>query len=92
MFKRIDRKGRIAALEILIATHAVRNLIREGKTYQIPSVIQTGKKYGMQSMDDAIMDYLKKGWISPEEAYLKCGDKEKFRPFVGELVTDFTEI
>lgn len=92
LFKRIDRKGRVAALEILIATHAVRNLVREGKTYQIPSVIQTGKKYGMQSMDDAIMEYLKKGWISGEEAYMKCTDKEKFRPYVGELVTDFTEI
>ncbi len=92
LFKRIDQKGRVAALEILIATHAVRNLVREGKTYQIPSVIQTGKKYGMQSLDDAIMDYLKKGWISAEDAYNKCIDKEKFKPYLGEMVTDFTEI
>ena len=92
LFKRIDRKGRVAALEILIATHAVRNMVREGKTYQIPSVIQTGKKYGMQSLDDAIMDYLKKGWISAEEAYNKCVDKEKFKSYLGEMVTDFTEI
>jgi twitching motility protein PilT len=92
LFKRIDRKGRIAALEILIATHAVRNLIREGKTFQIPSVIQTGKKFGMQSLDDAIMEFLKKGWISGEEAYNKCIAKEKFRSYVGDLVTDFTEI
>jgi twitching motility protein PilT len=92
LFKRIDRKERIAALEILIATHAARNLIREGKTFQIPSVIQTGKKFGMQSLDDAIMDYLKKGWISGEEAYNKCIEKEKFKPYVGELITDFTEI
>ena len=48
LFKRIDIKGRCAALEILIATPAVRNLIREAKTHQIPSMIQTGKKYGMQ--------------------------------------------
>jgi twitching motility protein PilT len=92
LFKRIDRKGRIAALEILIATHAVRNLIREGKTFQIPSVIQTGKKFGMQALDDAIMDFLKKGWISGEEAYIKCIDKEKFKSFAGDLVTDFKEI
>ena len=92
LFKRIDRQGRVAALEILIATHAARNLIREGKTFQIPSVIQTGKKYGMQSLDDAIMEYLKKRWISGEEAYNKCGDKGKFKPYVGELITDFTEI
>lgn len=55
LFKRIDKKGRCAALEILIATPAVRNLIREAKTHQIPSMIQTGKKYGMQLLDDAIM-------------------------------------
>ena len=56
LFKRIDRKGRVAALEILIANPAVRNLIREGKTHQIPSMIQTGKKYGMILLDDSIMD------------------------------------
>ena len=51
LFKRVDRKGRIVALEILIANPAVRNLIREGKTHQIPSMIQTGKKYGPQFID-----------------------------------------
>ncbi len=56
LFKRIDKKGRCAAMEIMIATSAVRNLIREGKTHQISSSIQTGKKYGMQLLDDAIMD------------------------------------
>lgn len=92
LFKRIDVKGRVAALEILIATHAVRNLVREGKTYQIPSVIQTGKKFGMQSMDDAILDLLRKKWISGEEAYNKSIDKEKFKSYATDLVTDFTEI
>jgi len=60
LFKRIDKKGRCAAMEILIATPAVRNLIREGKTHQIPSMIQTGKQYGMQLLDDAIMELYKK--------------------------------
>jgi twitching motility protein PilT len=92
LFRRIDIKGRVAALEIMIATHAVRNLVREGKTYQIPSVIQTGKKYGMQSLDDAILDLLKKKWISGEEAYNKGIDKEKFKSYVTEMVTDFTEV
>jgi twitching motility protein PilT len=92
LFKRIDVKGRVAAIEILIATHAVRNLVREGKTFQIPSVIQTGKKFGMQSLDDAIMEFLKKGWISGEEAYNKCIDKEKFKPFVKEMLSDFTDV
>jgi len=58
LFKRIDKKARIPALEILIANSAVRNLIRESKTYQLPSMMQTGKKYGMQLLDDAIMDLM----------------------------------
>ncbi|MBW1813346.1 MAG: type IV pilus twitching motility protein PilT, partial [Deltaproteobacteria bacterium] len=72
LFKRIDKKGRCVALEILIATAAVRNLIRESKSHQIPSMVQTGKKYGMQLLDDAIMELYNKGWISAEEAYSKA--------------------
>src|SRR5213592_2401459 len=79
LFKRVDRKGRCAALEILVCTPAVGNLIREGKTVQIPSAIQTGKQLGMQTVDDAIMAVLTKGWISGEEAYDKCNDKSKFK-------------
>jgi len=82
LFKRIDKRGRCAALEILVCTAAVGNLIREGKTVQIPSAIQTGKQYGMQTLDDAIMAVLQKGWIGPEEAYDKCMDKSKFRPLL----------
>ena len=93
MFKRIDRPGRIVALEVMIATPAVRNLIREAKTYQIPSIIQTGRKYGMMSLDDSIMEYLQKGIISPEEALNKALDKTRFLPFVkGAQLVDFTEI
>jgi twitching motility protein PilT len=91
LFKRRDLTGRIAALEIMIATPAVRNLIRERKTFQIPSSIQTGKKYGMQSLDDAIMDHLQKKKIFPEEAYAKCNDKTKFLPFLKNPPEDFTE-
>jgi twitching motility protein PilT len=82
LFKRVDKKGRCAALEILVCTPAVGNLIREGKTVQIPSAIQTGKQFGMQTLDDAIMGVLQKGWISPAEAYDKCIDKQKFRPLL----------
>jgi hypothetical protein len=57
----------VAALEIMIATPAVRNLIREAKTYQLPSMIQTGKKYGMQLLDDAIMELLNRGVIGADE-------------------------
>ena len=91
LFKRIDKKGRCAALEIMIATAAVRNLIREGKTFQIPSMIQTGKKYGMQTLDDAIMNFLNKKMISPDDAYAKSNDKSKFFPFLKNPPTDFTE-
>lgn len=91
LFKRADKKGRCAALEIMIATPAVRNLIREAKTFQIPSSIQTGKRYGMQLLDDAIMDLLNKGMIHPDDAYAKANDKGKFRPFLKTPPTDFTE-
>ncbi|MEN8757255.1 MAG: type IV pilus twitching motility protein PilT [Desulfobacterales bacterium] len=92
LFKRIDQKSRCVALEILIANSAVRNLIREAKTHQLPSMIQTGKKYGMQLLDDAIMDLYKRGWISSDEAYIKANEKAKFRPLLTSPPTDFTEV
>ena len=91
LFKRIDTKGRCVALEICIATPAVRNLIRESKTYQIPSMMQTGKKYGMQLLDDGIMDIYNRGWVSGDEAYIKANDKTRFRPLLKHPPTDFTE-
>lgn len=91
LFKRIDKKGRCAALEIMIATPAIRNLIREKKAHQLPSMIQTGKKYGMQLLDDAIMGLYKQGWISADEAYAKANDKAQFRQFLKEPPADFTE-
>ena len=92
LFKRIDKKGRCAAMEILVATPAVRNLIREAKTHQIQSMIQTGKQYGMQLLDDAIMNLYKKGWISQDEAYNKANNKSLFRPFLKNPPADFTEV
>src|SRR5512140_192551 len=86
--KRIDIKGRCAALEILTVTPAVSNLIRESKTFQLPSVIQIGKKYGMMTLEDSIMAYLQKRWISPEEAYDKAVDKQKFLPFLSKPPDD----
>jgi len=91
LFRRVDKKARCVAPEVMIATPAVRNLIRENKTHQIASIIQTGKKYGMQLLDDAIMDLFKKGWVSADEAYAKCNDKKMFRPFLKAPTTDFTE-
>jgi twitching motility protein PilT len=82
LLKRIDVKGRVAALEILVVTPAIANLIREAKTFQIPGMLQVGKKYGMQTLDDAIMDLLNRKMIAPEDAYSRCIDKTKFRPFL----------
>jgi twitching motility protein PilT len=67
--------GRVAALEILIGIPAIANLIREGKTYQIPSIMQTGRKHGMVLLNDSLLDLVKRKVVSPEEAYVKAHDK-----------------
>jgi len=82
----------VAAVEIMIGTPAVRNLIREGKTFQIPGTLQTGKKYGMQTLDDSIMLLLDKRIIRPDDAYTKAEDKSRFLPFVKNPPADFTEV
>ena len=66
LLKKKDGKGRVAALEIMIGTPAVRNLIREGKVAQIPGTMQTGKKFGMQTMDATLVELLQKGVVSKE--------------------------
>jgi twitching motility protein PilT len=91
LFKRIDKPGRVAALEILVVDVAIANLVREAKTHQIPGMIQVGKKKGNQPLDDAIMDHLRNMRISPEEAYDKAIDKKKFRPFLKEPPMDGSE-
>jgi twitching motility protein PilT len=92
LFKRIDVKGRCAALEVLIATPAVRNLIRDSKTFQILSTMQTGKKFGMQTLDDAIMILLEKRMISADDAYSNSVEKAKFVKFLKKPPSDFTEV
>src|SRR5882762_6882319 len=67
--------GRVAAREILLTTPAVSNLIREGKTFQIPSIIQTSKQLGMLTLNDALLDLVEKKEISPDEAYVKSVEK-----------------
>jgi twitching motility protein PilT len=79
-----DGKGRRAALEIMVGTSPVSNLIRENKTFQIPSMIQTGKKDGMQLLDQHILEYLMSGMITPEEAYMKSSNKQAFKQYVKE--------
>ena len=67
--------GRVAAREILLTTPAVSNLIREGKTFQIPSIMQTSKQLGMVTLNDALLDLVEKKEISPDEAYMKSAER-----------------
>ena len=70
--------GRVAAREILLVTPAVSNLIREGKTYQIPSIMQTSKRLGMITMNDTLFDLVSTKQVEPKEAYMKSVDKGSF--------------
>jgi twitching motility protein PilT len=70
--------GRVAALEILIITPAISNLIREGKTFQIPSAMQTGKNHGMVMLNDALFELVKNGTVEAKDAYIKAVDKTGF--------------
>ena len=82
LLKTADGKGRAAALEILIGNPAVSNLIREGKTFQIPSIMQTGRGDGMQMMDQHITELLKAQRITPEEAHRCAVDKRMFEQYL----------
>ena len=88
LFKRIDKPGRVAALEVLVVDTPIANLIREAKTHQIPGMIQVGKRAGNQPLDDSIMEHLRMKRISPEEAYDKCIEKRKFRGFLAHPPED----
>jgi twitching motility protein PilT len=78
LLKTSDGKGRCAAVEILISSSAVGNLIREGKLSQIASIIQTGSVDGMQTMDQALQQLVDQQRITPEDAYWKAIDKASF--------------
>jgi len=82
LLKRIDKKGMVAAYEFLVVTPAISNLIRENKTFRIDSAIQTGKKFGMQLLDDHLWMLYEKGWISVEDMIDKC----RYQPTVIEKI------
>ncbi len=84
LLKSADGKGRIAAMEIMVGTPAIANLIREGKTFQIPSIIQTAKKDGMQLMDQKILDLMKMKRVTPEEAQRCAQDKKQFEQYLSQ--------
>ncbi len=80
--------GRVAALEVLIATQAVSNLIREGKTFQIPSTMQVGKAHGMVPLNDALLELVTKKLVAPDEAYSKAIDKAGFEGLLKRINID----
>jgi twitching motility protein PilT len=77
-------KSRLPAVEVLVATSAVRNLIREGKTHQIYTSIQAGGKYGMQVMDQSLAELVRKGKVSYEAGLERCHHVEEFNRLVGK--------
>jgi twitching motility protein PilT len=82
LLRAADGRGRRVAAEILMVTFAVQQLIRDGKTFQIPGVIATGRRLGMQLMDQAMLALVRAGEVDPDEAFLRADDKFGFAPFV----------
>jgi twitching motility protein PilT len=74
-----DGSGRVIAMEVMVNTPAVANLIRDAKTFMLPGIIQTGKKLGMKMMDDALMELVQDGTISPYEAHDRAEQKGPFK-------------
>ncbi|MBI4577885.1 MAG: type IV pilus twitching motility protein PilT [Planctomycetes bacterium] len=82
LLRRKDGKGRVPVNEILFATSALPNIIREGAVHKIVQLIEGGRGDGMQLMDDSIMQCLKQDVVSPEEAFMKAIDKNRFQSFL----------
>src|SRR5712691_9445144 len=78
-----DGQGRVVACEVMIATPAIRNLIRDGKVHQIYSLMQAGGRYGMQTMDMSLSSHVKTGRISQQMAFERCHDPEELQRLVG---------
>ena len=85
LIKTIDGRNRVAALEVMVTTPAIRNLIRENKTYQIQNIIQTSSKIGMQSMDQELVNLFRQGKISRESVLSRCTDFEYTSRLVGGM-------
>jgi twitching motility protein PilT len=91
LMKRIDKPGRVAAMEILVVDTPIANLIRESKIHQIQGMMQVGKKKGNQTLDEHIMEHLKAARVSPEDAYDRAADKKKFRMFLKTAPDEWDE-
>jgi len=84
LIPRVDQQGRVLALELLTNTPAVANVIREAKTYMLPGIIQTGKKQGMQLMDDSLVALYRAGLIDAEETYARAEQKQEMRALLAK--------
>jgi len=83
LIKTVDGKGRVAACEVMVATSAIRNLIREGKTHQMYSSLQAGKQHGMVTMDQSLAELVIKGRVTYESALEKCSNVPDFNRLCG---------
>ena len=79
----VDGEGRVVACEIMVATPAIRNLIREGKVHQVYSAMQAGGRYGMQTMDMSLASHVKAGRVTQQMAYERCHDPEELERLIG---------
>jgi twitching motility protein PilT len=84
LLRTVDGKGRCAVHEILLKTTGLANVIREGNTPMLNSIIQSGKQQGMQSMDDALFAAVESGKIRAADAHMKANDKPRFEPLVAK--------
>lgn len=82
LLPKADESGRVAAFEVMIANTAIRNLIREEKIHQIDTVIQTGAKFQMQTMDNSLLDLYKKGLITKEIALMQAINQENIKKYI----------
>lgn len=82
LVKTADARSRKAIVEVFVNTPAIANLILNGKVFQIPTILQTGKEMGMQLMDQALLAALQRKEIDPDDAYLNASDKQQFQRFV----------
>jgi twitching motility protein PilT len=85
---RADGKGRVAALEIMVCTAAIANMIRENRTFQIPSLMQIGVKQGMRLMEQSLLDLLKQHLIRPEDALGRVDNAQEFAGHIAKLAAE----
>jgi twitching motility protein PilT len=85
LLPREDKPGRVAALEILVNTPGVANLLRQGKLDQLETAMQSGGATGMQTMDSALMALVESGLISAQEAYQQANNKAKFKSMTDDI-------